>query len=639
MADHVYPPADWTAEGIADALREADRSFPVPAYEEEAEWQAIADDDLTAPLAAAIRERAEGLREEPVSPIPPSHYLRWVREDGITQPEIRAPLNERVSALSTLALAECLDREGRYLDPILDRAWALCEGTTWGQSAAVLSEARNAAGLPARVDAADPDERVIPLRTGGVARTLAEVAYLLGDRLHPELSRRIRAEVEERVFEPYEAREDLWWMSPPSNNWNAAINGGTLVLALYLLDVDRAGEIAAKACRNMRHYLAGFDADGCTAEGVGYWNFGFGNYVQAAANLEARTGGAYSLFDVPVVERIAAFPLRVEMSRERFPPFSDSTEENEVAPYLAAYLGERFGIESLGARARTDLRRRDPDGDLGNLHGGLRTLAWCRRVSEEWEEASKAPREYFSGTEWWIARDDPRDPEGLVVAAKGGHNDEPHNHNDCGSFVVHYRGESLLTDTGKPHEGYPADYWEPYEGGSRYDRYVVLHSLGHSVPYLNGEKQAAGREFAATVLGHEEEADRERLALDLAGAYPEAAGVADLRRDLTLERGSPGRVVLDDRARFVDPDRDNEAESVLVSYFPMSEVDGGIAVEGESGTARVTTDAPVAIEQVESPVTASEIHRARFEMPVERETASVRLEVEVSPLNGATETT
>jgi len=192
MTDHEYPPADWTAGGIADALREAERSFAVPGYADTEEWIAIAEDDLTAPLAAAIRDRADELREEPVGTIPASHYLRWVREASITQPEIRAPLSDRVSALSTLALAECLEREGRYLDPILDRAWALCEQTTWGQNSDVLSEDRDADGLPARVDAADPGERVIPLRTALVARTLAEVDYLLGDRLHEELGRRIR---------------------------------------------------------------------------------------------------------------------------------------------------------------------------------------------------------------------------------------------------------------------------------------------------------------------------------------------------------------------------------------------------------------------------------------------------------------
>jgi hypothetical protein len=630
MTDHEYPPADWTAEGIEDALREADRSFAVPAYEDAEEWQAIAADDLTAPFVAAIRERAEALREEPLSPIPASHYLRWVREDGITQPEIRAPLSDRLSELATLALAECFEREGRYLDPVLDRAWSLCEQTTWGQNSDVLSEQRDAEGMPAQVDAADPDERVIPLRTASVARTLAEVDHLLGDRLHDELGRRIRQEVTERVFEPYEAREDLWWMSPPSNNWNAAINGGTMVVALYLLEDERAARIAAKASRNMQYYLSGFDADGCTAEGVGYWNFGFGNYVQAAANLETRTDGAYSLFEVPVVERIAAFPLRVELSRERFPPFSDSTEENSIAPYLAAYLGERFGLESLGARGRNDLARRDPDGEVGHVTKTLRILAWCRRVPEAWEEGAKARREYFGGTGWWIARDHPADPAGLVVAAKGGHNDEPHNHNDCGSFVVHYRGESLLTDTGKPYQGYPADYWDPYPGGTRYDRYVVLHSLGHSVPYVNGTKQAPGREFAAKEIDREEGEERERLSLDLAGAYPDAAGLASLRRDLTLERGSPGRVVLEDRATFADPDRDNEAESVLVSYCPMSETDRGIAVDGESEVARVRTDADVTLERVESPVTASPVHRARFGMPVDGAEASVRFEIDVS---------
>lgn len=630
MTDHEYPPVDWTAEGIEEALCEADSSVAVPAYEDAEEWEAIAADDLTAPFVAGIRKRAKELREDPLSPIPASHYLRWIREDGITQPEIRAPLSDRLSELSTLAMAECFEREGRYLDPVLDRAWSLCEQTTWGQNADVLSEDRNAAGLPARPAVADPGERVISLRTAAVARTLAEVDYLLGDWLHDELGRRIRREVDERVFEPFEAREDLWWMSPPSNNWNAAINGGTMLVALYLLEEDRAARIAAKASQNMQYYLSGFDIDGCTPEGVGYWNFGFGNYVQAAANLEARTDGAYSLFEVPVVERIAGFPLQVELSRERFPPFSDATEENSIAPYLGAYLGDRFGLESLGARARKDLARRDPDGSGGHISKTLRTLAWCRRVPEGWTEGAKASRGYFEGTEWWIARDDPGDPEGLVVTAKGGHNHEPHNHNDCGSFVVHYRGESLLTDTGKPYEGYPVDYWDPVEGGTRYDRYVVLHSLGHSVPYVNETKQAPGREFAAKVIDREEGDDRERLSLDVGGAYPDEAGLAELRRVLTLERGSPGRVLLEDRATFAEPEQDNEAESVLVSYCPLTEADGGIDIEGESGIARVRTDADVRIEHVESPVTASTVYRARFGMPVDGDEASIRFEIEVS---------
>lgn len=88
-----------------------------------------------------------------------------------------------------------------------------------------------------------------------------------------------------------------------------------------------------------------------------------------------------------------------------------------------------------------------------------------------------------------------------MIATKGEHNAEPHNNNDCGSFVVHCRGESFVADLGR--NAYDGDYF----GERRYE-YLATRSLGHFVPHVNGCEQAAGPEHAASVVDRTESASR-----------------------------------------------------------------------------------------------------------------------------------
>lgn len=50
------------------------------------------------------------------------------------------------------------------------------------------------------------------------------------------------------------------------------------------------------------------------------------------------------------------------------------------------------------------------------------------------------------------------------IAFKGGNNDEPHNHNDIGSFLLTVEGEVFLTDLGCGE--YTKEYFQP---DTRYD--------------------------------------------------------------------------------------------------------------------------------------------------------------------------
>lgn len=604
--EHEYPPDKWTTDGIAKTLQSSPATFPLPTYEDSEVWESFRTDDLTAAVIDTVLEEAGEERGKPVPSLPASLYLDFSRTG--TRARYKEATNKRSSRLSLYVLAECIEREGEYEDDILDYAWAICEQTTWIlPSHLSKNDHQNRSGLPGVVS---DDERLVALRPARTAQHLAEIDYIMGDQLHPALRERIRHEVDRRVLTPYEERDDFKWLTPPTSNWNAVCNAGVGIAALHLLDdTDRQAHIITKVAESLKYYLAGFDSNGCTAEGISYWNYGFRHYVQLAAHLEERTRSEYSLLSPPIIKKIAQYPLKVEMSPGHFIPFSDATEDANVDPFTACRLGRHFNLPGVAARGRREFETSQP---LGRVSDTVRALQEVRQVPSEWEIPNPPKHLYFSGDEWWMSRVDPDNPDGVVVAAKGGHNGEPHNHNDLGSFVLHSRQESLLTDLGSP--VYDAGYFSE----SRYE-YLVARSLGHNVPYVNGVEQSDGEEHAAVVLDQTHEDDIDSFSLQLAGAYPDEAQLLSLRRTLALDR-TKERLEIEDDITFEA--ENNEFVEVLVSYFPMEVDKNKIVVSGESGQASVTVDplpTTFDVERLEKAVRGNDVWRAKLRFPADAE--------------------
>ena len=102
-----------------------------------------------------------------------------------------------------------------------------------------------------------------------------------------------------------------------------------------------------------------------------------------------------------------------------------------------------------------------------------------------------------------------RSRSGYHFACKGGHNDEAHNHNDVGSFILIHNREYVLDDPGWP------EYDKWYFGGKRYTDYICAMSQGHSLPIINGQGQKAGAEYAGKLLS----SSGDEITIDLSGAY------------------------------------------------------------------------------------------------------------------------
>ena len=90
--------------------------------------------------------------------------------------------------------------------------------------------------------------------------------------------------------------------------------------------------------------------------------------------------------------------------------------------------------------------------------------------------------------EWYVAK-----RKNYSFAAKGGHNNEGHNHNDVGSFILATDKGQMLADIGMME--YTAACFSNL-------RYTLLQnsSLGHSVPIIDGKEQSGGEQSRANVV-------------------------------------------------------------------------------------------------------------------------------------------
>lgn len=116
----------------------------------------------------------------------------------------------------------------------------------------------------------------------------------------------------------------------------------------------------------------------------------------------------------------------------------------------------------------------------------------------------------------------------IAVSAKGGHNEEPHNHNDLGSFIFYADGIAYLVDPGA------GIYTKQYFGEERYEQ---LHtgSHGHSVPIVDGEVQQVGKEACAQIIHARLGEDTDEFALDLTAAYS-SRNLSKLHRFFRFEK-------------------------------------------------------------------------------------------------------
>ena len=425
-------------------------------------WEAVRAEKAYAPLLSALLEDYRAVsREGPVSAVRFNEYIIY-QETGCRQ-NYEALYFARRKRLNTYALMALIyPEEGEHLLQLQDTVWAICDEYTWA--------------LPAHIawkTGRDPGN--IDLFSAETGFALSTIYHLLGGRLHEKVKERIDWELGRRIIRPF-LRRSFWW-EHSNNNW-AAVCAGSVGCAFLLRRPHLFPLIRPRIAFAMSRFLSGFPADGICAEGVDYWNYGFGFFTVYARLLREFTHGRKDYFKRPKVREIAEFYQKISLGGGVTVSFSDGGQHGRYYPGLLSFLREEY-----------------PD-VIGPLPPASRMLhdhcyRFCLELdcflynSLQEENLALGERTYYAPESAWLTRR----TASYGFAAKGGSNNVSHNHNDIGSFIVARGGRQLLCDLG------PGEYVKDYFNDQKRYQYFCTSSRGHSVPVINGQLQGHGAKY------------------------------------------------------------------------------------------------------------------------------------------------
>jgi len=449
------------------------------------------------------------------------------------------------------------DGRQHWIDRAADGLMLLCELSTWCWVAHEQSHDRRGWVVP------DPEAPVVDL---GAAQTLQVIAWAdlaLGQALDarvPGLRQRMRHEARRRVFDPYLSRRDWHWLHGTAHNWTGWIHQHLIAGALFLLDQEQdrpaRDAILALSIAQLDRYLTSFPADGGIDEGFSYFWNGACRLLEAIDLLITASRGALdreALTGIEVIGRLLRFPQRMDLGGGWFVNVADgparppAEQPWDVLHRWGRHLGATDVISQARAyRGTGPVPPVLPQLGLGRVLTAIGDQAWTTA------EAAGAKPPHPAGTwlpdvQLLVAREREGDSSGLTLAIKGGHNDEAHNHLDVGSYLVAVDSAPVLIDLGQP------TYTALTFTDRRYEIWTMTSSW-HNLPEIRGCGQGVGAQYRAQAVAPKVHAADEAqgapgarsatgtvsaLELDLAPAYPAAAGVRSYRRRASIETPGP----------------------------------------------------------------------------------------------------
>lgn len=404
----------------------------------------------------------------------------------------------------SLVLTYILEEDETLISRIEEKLWEWCELYSWELPA----------HIPLTVEAVEKDgiepDEYVGLFAAESAFYFAEILSLIGTKLNPLLVYTLKKEIFRRVINPY--KEHTFWWEGAKMNWASVCAGSVGAAAIYLIeDDDQLSVILQKVLGSMETFIEAFDKDGLITEGLAYWGYGFSFYVYFSELLKDRTAGSISLLESnEKLIKIAKLPTYLQFPSQKFVTFSDSGNETWKGDYgVLAKLEQVLNIKEYNYPQKEDVFC-DNNYKWASMS---RKLFWGVDAGFNKESSTEVGMKYFCESQWLVDRRISSTGSFIAFAAKGGHNDEPHNHNDLGNFMLHYNGNNIFVDIGS--QEYVKQF---FRNETRYE-FLLASSLGHSVPVINGCTQKFGEEYQARVINCEDKDEKTYYKLDLGKAY------------------------------------------------------------------------------------------------------------------------
>ena len=433
----------------------------------------------------------------------------------------------RRDMLIALMYAESYERKGRFTEKLADVVWAILEESTWLLPAhSYLNPIYGEPGVP----------KVFGDRMHGIAlfgaTTSADLAmayYLCHDALDtisPTICEKILWTLDKRLVTPFLV-SDFWWTGTSRrivNNWNPwIISNALLVMGLTVRDSYRRDTFLTRAMRYLDNWIMNYPEDGGCDEGPGYFGAAGASFFDCLELIFDLTGGRASLYDDAAVRKIGEYAVVVNINGDRAVNFADNDPFCHMDGALLRRWGEKCGSESLCSLGDGYSYTGALFFTQSHMYRVLRNLMTPAVKTKP--ECHVKTRAYLPGLGVMTARESTDSAVGMFLAMKGGHNDESHNHNDIGNFIIYRNGNPVVIDTGVG--TYTRQTFSP-------DRYKLwfMQSSYHNLPDIGGVAERQGRNFRASDVKYNEETGE--LSEELRGAYPDEAGIISYVRSGVL---------------------------------------------------------------------------------------------------------
>lgn len=521
-----YLTSRYSEDQIRQWLITEQKWVPFPSYYDRSAW-----DNMLSKNKAMLIKRGESKLNYNWEYIPATAYLEYNRSGNRTIME--DPDSRNKNALAALFLAELAEGQGRFIDKIIDGVFYECERTSWVLSAHLPrqldSNNQNATGssLP------NGASQIIDLGSGEMGGMLSWIYYFLHaefDRVDPAISSYLHRSIESKILTPY-MQIDHWWMGLQdqfTNNWNVWCNFNVLQCFLLLENnQDRLVKMVMRSMLSVDKFLNYVKADGACEEGPSYWGHAAGKLFDYLDLLYIATNGHVNLFEESMIQRMGEYIAHTQIGGNNWVVnFADATAQfTDNISGLVYRFGKRTHSSLMIGYAQQLVQKHPNVVVQGtDVFRAMTSLLNYDSLMNEPIVTSKYKNIWYDETEFMYVRKGK-----WFLGAKCGHNDESHNHNDVGSFILYVDNAPLLIDAGT------GTYTRQTFSSERYTLWM-MQSGWHSLPVVNGVEQHNGRQFHGQVLRANE--SKGYLKMDIAQAYPDSASLKSWIRTYQLtEKG------------------------------------------------------------------------------------------------------
>lgn len=566
--NYLQKAADF--DTVKKSLVMGQRWLKLPQYTDREGWEKILGDSKL----EFVKEGEKNLSYQ-WKLIKATDYLEFSRSGnrGILEGPVAA--NRKV--LFTLMVAELAEGRGRFIDQIINGVFLFCEMTTWSPPAHLYIQ-------KVRSPFPDHSEDIIDISGAETAAVLAWAYYFFHaefDKHNKLISKRLYGELERRILNNYIKDVGWWWLAEnykPGmlvNNWNPWCNSN--VLLCYMLldgDKDRFAKAVYKSMRSVDKYLNYVNEDGACDEGPGYWGVAPAQLMEYLVLLNSATGGKVDIFGNRQVRNMGEYIAYAYIGNGWSVNFADAHANSlggtpmKVFEY-GALTGSRVMMSFSKLMARDFPRLKNRKSGFLDF---LRSLNYSKKFDSYSEEFNFPKYKWYPQTEFCHMN-----CGNFFLAAKGGFNNESHNHNDVGSFILYYKKNPLIIDVGV------GTYTRQTFSPQRYSIWT-MQSDYHNLPKINGVSQKDGAKYKAKNTRFDE--TTLTFSTDISGAYPKEANVAAWERSYSL---GAERVIIKDEYLLKEASEGTTINFMLPKKPDISR-DGIAVLKSDGGDVKMKYD-------------------------------------------------